>query len=148
VQPEPDKPEDDSAVDPTMPPRDAEGTAAIAQLISEARELLALTSEQYRGVADLAVMEAQLALSSLKWGLCALVMFSASCLLTYTCFLAAGALALLERDVPMAGVLALCGALNAVVAVALFHWLKALAGNLYFTNLRRFLSGADRESFV
>jgi hypothetical protein len=48
----------------------------------------------------------------------------------------------------MAGVLALCGALNAVVAVALFHWLKALAGNLYFTNLRRFLSGADRESFV
>jgi hypothetical protein len=124
-----------------------EAAVPLEQLLEDVQRLYAQATTQVKGLGELAFMEFELALGAIKWGLWALLMFSAACLFTGTFLLLAAAFLLLEHGVSAPVVLALCGLVNALVAFVLYLLLKNLSQKIRFANLRRHLAGvADNES--
>lgn len=128
------------------PARDTQ-QPSLEQLLQHSRDLIAEGVVQARDIGELAFMEFELAVTTSKWLLLAVVLFCASGLLFLTFMMAALAVALLDTATP-ASVLLLCAACNAVVAGILFFWIKSLSRKMLFRNLRRQLSIEDKAAHV
>jgi hypothetical protein len=132
---------------------DTEGPTArdqqpsLEQLLQQSRNLLTEGADQIRDISRLAFLELELAVASSKRWLWGVLMFSASSLLSCTFLIAALAVLLLDTATP-AVVLLLCGIGNAIVASALYFWVRSLSRKMAFQNLRQQLHKNDRLADV
>jgi len=126
---------------------DSPPPVSLEKLLNYCRELATETTSQFRDVGDLAFMELELAVTTSKWWILAMVMFCTSSVLAFT-FIVSAAVLLFVESGSSAMVLLICGAVNAVVACFLLVAIKSLSKKMVFRNLRQQLTKAKPGSNV
>lgn len=133
--------------DPEEAPAPESPQPSLEQLIGHTRDLIADGVNQARGIGELAFLEFELALSTSKWLMLAVVLLCGSGLLSLTFMMAALAVLFMDTASP-SSVLLLCGLCNLVVASMLLLWIKSLSRKMLFRNLREQLSAKDNADNV
>jgi hypothetical protein len=118
--------------------------ASLATLLDDVRSLWAETTAQARDIGELALLEFDLALASLLRILLAVLLLAGLCLSAWLFLIGviAGALVASGVSLPLA---LLAGAIvNIVAAGVLVAFIRSLARDIRFRNLRRYISGQRR----
>lgn len=126
-------------------PSAAPEAASLDSVIAHVLELYNEVGQQLRGVGELAFMELELALASLKWSLLTVLMLAAASIMTLTLLIVSVILLFLPQGVSAVSVVLLCTVGCALVAAGFFLVLRVLTKRLYFAGLRSQLldSGND-----
>tara|TARA_R110002124_G_scaffold63044_1_gene172272 strand:- start:1062 stop:1508 length:447 start_codon:yes stop_codon:yes gene_type:complete len=128
----------------TDDPQKPEGQS-LEQLLADTRILYADTVGQFRGTAELALMEFELALSSIQWWLWTLALFGVCTVMSGTLLVTATVIAIAETAVSPASIIAVMGVCCALAASVLYLCLKSLSGKMTFNTLRKHLTQAQDE---
>ncbi|MEZ5572531.1 MAG: hypothetical protein R3E64_10965 [Halioglobus sp.] len=120
---------------------------SVEQLLNQCRELITETTSQFRDVGDLACMEFELAVTTSKWWILAMVMLCTSSILAFTFIVSAAVLLFIDSG-PAAVVMLICGAVNTVLACILLVAVRSLSRKMVFRNLRQLLAKAKPGSNV
>lgn len=113
---------------------------SLEQLIADTRDLYAETTDQFKGIADLAFMELNLAISSFHIWVWTLALFSVASIMTCTFVVAATLIGLTATALSPVAVMLVMGGLSAIATCLLFLYLKVLSRKMTFRTLRHHLT--------
>jgi hypothetical protein len=120
--------------------------ASLESVIAHAVELYGEAGAQLRDLGELAFMELDLAVSSLKWSLLTMLMLGAASIMTMTLLIVSVILLFLPQGVSAVSIVLLCALGSALTAAGFFLVLRVLTRRLYFSGLRSQLRDAPDDS--
>lgn len=127
---------------PESPP---EEDASLAAIVADVGSLWSEAAAQLRGVSELAFLELELAADSLLKIFWATLVLAGLVLCTWLFLLGILAAEMLEFGVPLPLTLLAAAAVNLLAAGALFSFIRFMARDMQFRNLRRYLAQQSRE---
>lgn len=135
-----------AAEDHTVRGKDPTDDASLAAIVADVRHLWDESAAQARGVSELAFLELNLAATSLRRMLWATLVLAGLALTIWGFLLAAVTAALIEHGLSLSVSLLVGAMANAAAAAALMAFIRTLAQDIQFRNLRRYLSKQSHES--
>ena len=137
---------DTQAEIPVNPPgSNVDEAPSLEQLMAVTRDLYAEYTGQVRGIAELAFLELELAISSLQWWVWTLALFSVCSVMTFTFLISAVLIVFTDTTLSPTAAMLLMGGTSATLALLLFYCMKVLARKMVFTTLRKHLTQPQGE---
>ena len=119
--------------------------ASLGAVLADVRSLWSESAAQARGVGELALLELDLAVTSLRRMFWATLVLAGLALSTWLCLLAVIVAVIAALDVPLPAALLVGVVINGAAGIGLVVFIRSLARDVQFRALRTYLSEQNRE---
>jgi len=126
-------------------PSGAQQAASLDAVVAHALEFYNEAGQQLRDIGELAFMELELAVASLKWSLLTVFMLATASIMTLTLLIVSVILLCIPQGVSAVSVVLLCTLGCALIAACFFVLLRVLTRRLHFAGLRRQLQDTNND---